>query len=209
MAAASIKEVALHAGVSLGTVSNVLNRPEMVAEATRRRVLDAIEQLGYVRNDSARQLRAGRSRTIAIVVLDVANPFFTDVVRGAEQVVEAAGSMLVVCNSGEDSAREDRHLELLEEQRVGGILITPVADGRQPVLNRLIERGIPVVLVDRGAGTASRCSVAVDDELGGRLAADHLLDRGHRRIGYVGGPFGIAQVADRYAGASAAVAAHP
>ena len=209
MSAASIKEVAQHAGVSLGTVSNVLNRPEMVAEATRKRVLDAIAKLGYVRNDSARQLRAGRSRTIAIVVLDVANPFFTDVVRGAEQAVEAAGSMLVVCNSGEDSAREDRHLELLEEQRVGGILITPVADGRQPVLNRLIERGIPVVLVDRGAGTASRCSVAVDDELGGRMAAEHLLDRGHRRIGYVGGPFGIAQVADRYAGASAVVATDP
>src|SRR5919112_5468796 len=195
MAAASIKEVAQHAGVSLGTVSNVLNRPEMVAEATRQRVLEAITTLGYVRNDSARQLRAGRSRTIAIVVLDVANPFFTDVVRGAEQVVEEAGSMLVVCNSGEDSSREDRHLELLEEQRVGGILITPVADGRQPVLNRLIERGIPVVLVDRGAGTASRCSVAVDDELGGRLAVGHLLERGHRRIAYLGGPFGIAQVA--------------
>jgi DNA-binding LacI/PurR family transcriptional regulator len=209
MAAASIKEVAQHAGVSLGTVSNVLNRPEMVADATRQRVLDAIAALGYVRNDSARQLRAGRSRTIAIVVLDVANPFFTDVVRGAEQVIEAAGSMLVVCNSGEDAAREDRHLELLEEQRVGGILITPVTDGRQPVLNRLIERGIPVVLVDRGAGTASRCSVAVDDELGGRLAVDHLLDQGHRRIAYVGGPFGIPQVADRYAGASAATARHP
>ena len=209
MPPASIKEVAQHAGVSLGTVSNVLNRPEMVAEATRRRVLDAIAELGYVRNDSARQLRAGRSRTIAIVVLDVANPFFTDVVRGAEQVIEAAGSMLVVCNSGENAAREDRHLELLEEQRVGGILITPVADDRQPVLKRLIDRGIPVVLVDRGAGTANRCSVAVDDELGGRLAVDHLLERGHRRIAYVGGPFGIAQVADRHAGASAAVAGIP
>ncbi|HET6530540.1 MAG TPA: LacI family DNA-binding transcriptional regulator [Actinoplanes sp.] len=209
MAAASIKEVAQHAGVSLGTVSNVLNRPEMVAEGTRQRVLDAIAALGYVRNDTARHLRAGRSRTVAIVVLDVANPFFTDVVRGAEQVIEAAGSMLVVCNSGEDSAREDRHLELLEEQRVGGILITPVADARQPVLHRLIERGIPVVLVDRGAGTASRCSVAVDDELGGRLAVGHLLERGHRRIAYLGGPFGIAQVADRYAGASAAAAGYP
>src|ERR671921_141974 len=91
MAAASIKEVAQHAGVSLGTVSNVLNRPEMVAEATRQRVLDAIAELGYVRNDSARQLRAGRSRTVAIVVLDVSNPFFTDVVRGAEAVVAYVG----------------------------------------------------------------------------------------------------------------------
>src|SRR5215211_279190 len=87
--AASVKEVARHAGVSLGTVSNVLNRPEMVSPATRQRVFDAIAELGYVRNDSARQLRAGRSRTVAIVVLDVSNPFFTDVVAGAESVVEA------------------------------------------------------------------------------------------------------------------------
>ena len=208
MAAVSIKEVAQRAGVSLGTVSNVLNRPDMVAEGTRTRVLDAIAALGYVRNDSARQLRAGRSRTIAIVVLDVANPFFTDVVRGAEQVVEEAGSMLVVCNSGESPAREDRHLELLEEQRVGGILITPVVKGGHPALTRLTDRGIPVVLVDRNEAAANRCSVAVDDELGGRIGVEHLLERGHRRIGYVGGPFGIAQVADRHTGAVTAIEAH-
>lgn len=113
--------------------------------------------------------------------------------------------MLVVCNSGEDSARERRHLELLEEQRVRGVLITPVGHGPQPILDRLIERGIPVVLVDRGAGRANRCSVAVDDVLGGRLAMDHLLDQGHQRIAYLGGPLTIAQVADRHAGAAAAL----
>ncbi|BCJ69335.1 LacI family DNA-binding transcriptional regulator [Polymorphospora rubra] len=205
MATAGIKEVARRAGVSLGTVSNVLNRPNSVAPATRQRVLDAIAELGYVRNDSARQLRAGQSRTVAIVVLDVANPFFTDVVHGAEQVIEEAGAMLIVCNSGEDSARERRHLELLEEQRVRGVLITPVAHGVQPNLERLHNRGIPVVLVDRGSGQASRCSVAVDDLLGGRLAMEHLLDQGHRRIAYAGGPFSIPQVADRHAGAAAAL----
>lgn len=208
MAGASIKEVARHAGVSLGTVSNVLNRPEMVTPATRQRVLDAIAELGYVRNDSARQLRAGRSRTVAIVVLDVSNPFFTDVVRGAEGVVEGAGGMLVVCNSGEDPAREGRQLDLLEEQRVQGILITPVRQGHPSGLDRLVDRGIPVVLVDRGSGRASRCSVAVDDVLGGRLAVEHLLERGHRRIAYVGGPFSIPQVADRHAGAAAALSDH-
>jgi LacI family transcriptional regulator len=208
MAATSIKEVARHAGVSLGTVSNVLNRPESVSPATRERVLDAIAKLGYVRNDSARQLRAGRSRTVAIVVLDVSNPFFTDVVRGAEAVVEEAGAMLVVCNSGEDPVRERRHLDMLEEQRVQGLLVTPVGDGRQPRLDRFVDRGIPVVLVDRGSARASRCSVAVDDVLGGRLAAEHLADRGHRRIAYVGGPFSLAQVADRHTGAERALAEH-
>lgn len=206
MASANIKEVARHAGVSLGTVSNVLNRPDVVSPTTRRRVLDAIDKLGYVRNDSARQLRAGRSRTVAIVVLDVSNPFFTDVIHGAETVVENAGGMLVVCNSGEDARREHRHLDMLEEQRVQGVLITPVSDGRHDRLDAFVAHGIPVVLVDRGSGHPSRCSVAVDDVAGGRLAAEHLVGRGHERILYVGGPLSLRQVADRRAGASAALA---
>jgi DNA-binding LacI/PurR family transcriptional regulator len=206
MATTSIKEVARQAGVSIGTVSNVLNRPELVAPATRQRVLDAISQLGYVRNDPARQLRAGRSRTIAIVVLDVTNPFFTDVVRGAEATAEESQAVLVVCNSGEDPARERRHLELLEEQRVQGVLITPVDDGPHSRLEQLIARGTPVVLVDRESRHHDRCSVAVDDVLGGRLAGAHLVGQGHTRVAYVGGPFGIRQVVDRHAGAAAALA---
>jgi DNA-binding LacI/PurR family transcriptional regulator len=200
MATASIKEVARRAGVSLGTVSNVLNRPEVVAEQTRRRVLAAIEELGYIRNDSARQLRAGRSRTVAIVVLDVANPFFTDVVRGAEEAVDAAGAALIVCNSGEDPDRERRHLDLLEEQRVQGVLITPVDSGRDSRLEQLVRRGTPVVLVDHGSGQRDLCSVAVDDVLGGRLAGEHLRIRGHTRVAFVGGPVSIPQVADRQRG---------
>jgi LacI family transcriptional regulator len=200
----SIKEVAARAGVSLGTVSNVLNRPDLVAATTRQRVLDAISELGYVRNDSARQLRAGRSRQIAIVVLDVANPFFTDVVRGVEKAVEDQGVMVVVCNSGEDAGRERRHLELLEEQRVRGVLITPVDDSRGSRLEKLIQRGTPVVLVDRGSGWRTRCSVAVDDVLGGRLAGLHLVEQGHKRIAFVGGPMTIPQVRDRRDGLTAA-----
>ncbi|MER7278890.1 LacI family DNA-binding transcriptional regulator [Dactylosporangium sp. NPDC000244] len=200
-----IKEVARRAGVSIGTVSNVLNRPELVATSTRQRVLDAIAELGYVRNDSARQLRAGQSRQIALVVLDVTNPFFTDVVRGAEAAAEDHGVMVVVCNSGEDAHREQRHLELLEEQRVRGVLITPVDEGPNSRLEQLIQRGTPVVLVDRGSGRHSRCSVAVDDILGGRLAGEHLVEQGHRRIAFVGGPMSIAQVQDRRAGIAEAV----
>ena len=204
----SIKEVARRAGVSLGTVSNVLNRPDMVAPTTRQRVLEAISELGYVRNDSARQLRAGRSRTVAIVVLDVANPFFTDVVRGAEAAVEESGAMVVVCNSGQDPARELRHLDMLEQQRVQGVLITPVDDGPNSRLEQLISRGTPVVLVDRGSGRRNRCSVAVDDVLGGRLAGGHLVEQGHSKIAFVGGPLSIRQVADRKQGLHTALDGH-
>ena len=108
-----VKDVAARAGVSVGTVSNVLNRPELVAEATRRRVLQAIAELGFVRNESGRQLRAGQSRTIAYVMLDAANPFFTDVAKGIEEVARVHGMALFICNSDSDAAREADYLELL------------------------------------------------------------------------------------------------
>ena len=195
----SIRDVAAEAGVSVGTVSNVLNRPEVVAPATRARVEEAIAQLGFVRNESARQLRAGRSRTLGLVVLDVANPFFTDVARGVEEAVTAEGLAVILCDSAEKADRERRYLDLLEEHRVQGILITPV-EGVGTRLRQLRQRGMPVVLVDRWASTRSFCSVSVDDVYGGELAATHLVDQGHERIAFVGGPFGFKQVSDRYDG---------
>lgn len=204
MTTASIREVAQRAGVSVGTVSNVLNRPDMVTAGTRQRVVDAINELGFVRNESARHLRAGRSRTIAYVVLDVANPFFTDVARGVENLADDNNAMVTLCNSGDDPDRERRHLQQLEEQRVLGILITPVETDSQH-LEQIVARGTPVVLVDRGAGL-NQCSVAVDDVMGGRLAGEHLVKQGHHRIAFVGGPPTIRQVADRHAGLAAAIA---
>ncbi len=202
--ATSIRDVAALARVSVGTVSNVLNRPDLVAPATRDKVADAITQLGFVRNESARQLRAGRSRTIGLVVLDVANPFFTDVALGAESVADANDTMVMLCNTAEDPRRELRHLEMLEQQRVLGVLITPV-DTKNPRIDAMIKRGMPVVLVDRRSKQRNRCSVGVDDVLGGRLAAGHLLDFGHKRIAFVGGPGALAQVAERHEGAAQAL----
>lgn len=202
--AASISQVAKHAGVSVGTVSNVLNRPELVAPGTRARVQRSIETLDFVRNESARALRAGRSRTIGLVVLDVANPYFTDVAVGVEQVADEHDMVVTLCNSAEDTAREDRHLQHLEEQRVRGVLITPVVEEARR-LEPMIARGIPAVLVDRGSGQPNRCSVAVDDKLGGRLAAAHLLEQRHRRLAFVGGPMTIRQVSDRHAGMTQAM----
>jgi DNA-binding LacI/PurR family transcriptional regulator len=207
MAVTSIKEVARQAGVSVGTVSNVLNRPDTVAPVRRQRVLDAIDKLGFVRNESARQLRAGHSRTIGLVVIDVANPFFTDVARGVESITDENNSMLMLCSSGEDRKRELRHLEMLEQLRVLGILITPV-DSNDPLIDEIARRGTPVVLVDSWSKGRKRCSVGVNDVLGGRLAVAHLLAQGHRRIAFVGGPFPIRQVTERLQGAREAVGAY-
>lgn len=195
----SIREVAERAGVSLGTVSNVLNRPEIVAEETRRRVQLAIEEIGFVRNGSARQLRAGRSQYIGLVVLDVANPFFTEVARGAEDAVSEAGCVVILCNSDDSMDKESHYLHVLEEQRALGVLITPVQNDAS-YLQRLQQRGIAVVLLDRPSRMKDLCSVAVDDVRGGELAMTHLLDQGHRRIAFVHGPLTIRQCSDRRRG---------
>jgi LacI family transcriptional regulator len=200
----SVKDVAAAAGVSLGTVSNVLNRPERVSSRTRARVEEAMADLGFVRNESARQLRAGGSRVVAYVMLDAGNPFFTDVARGVEDAAAQSDLSVFICNSDQHAERERSYLTRLEQQRVMGVLITPL-DPDDPTLIALAGRGTPVVLLDRTRSGSTHCSVAVDDVLGGRLAVDHLLDLGHDRIAFVGGPQRIGQVRDRREGAGLAL----
>ena len=206
--AAGIRDVAAAAQVSVGTVSNVLNAPERVAPATVQRVNDAIRRLGFVRNDAARQLRAGRSRCVGLLVLDVGNPFFTDVARSAERHAAHSNLVILLGTSDDDAQRERAYLDTFEEQRVFGLLISPVGED----LDRLVAlraRGVPVVLVDRdGTGTPFP-SVAVDDVEGGRLAVSHLCRMGRTRIAYVGGPLALRQVADRLTGAMIAVDEFP
>lgn len=200
----SIRDVAQRAGVSAGTVSNVLNRPERVATATKDRVERVIAELGFVRNGSASTLRAGQNRAIGLVVLDVGNPFFTEVARGVEDVVGELGHAVILCSSGDSAAKQERNLRVLAEQRVRGVLITPVDDDPKP-LRLLRDRGVAVVLLDRAGGAATTCSVAVDDVAGGELAIRHLLTRAPGSLGYVCGPLSIRQCADRRQGARRAM----
>jgi LacI family transcriptional regulator len=202
----SIRDVARHAGVSVGTVSNVINRPHLVSTAVRARVTAAIEELGFVRSESARQLRAGHSRMLAMLVLDLANPFFVDVARGAEQVVQAAGLGMMLCNSGQDPAGEADYLSLFAEQRVRGLLMTP-ADPSGANIVSFRRYGIPYVLVDRVMSADQGCSVSMDDVAGGELAVQHLIRAGHTQIAYVSGPASLDQCRDRHTGAATAIAA--
>lgn len=196
---ASVKDVAAAAGVSLGTVSNVLNRPDRVSSLTRSKVEQAMLDLGFVRNESARQLRAGQSRLLAYVMLDVSNPFFTDVARGIEDASTDSGLSLFMCASDNDPSREAAHLHNLQQQRVQGILVTPV-DPWSSWLDD-IARSTPLILVDRTRDDQSFCSAAADDVSGGRMAVEHLIDRGHERIAFVGGSDGLGQVRERHEGA--------
>jgi LacI family transcriptional regulator len=204
--AASVRDVARLAGVSVGTVSNVLNARGTVDPEMAARVHAAIGSLGYIRNDAARQLRAGRSRAIAFISLDAANPFFSSLARGAEEQASAAGFSVIHANSAEKTQREARYIDLFEEQRVHGLMISPFGDVADR-LRQMRERGIPAVLVDRVSSDSSFSSVSVDDVAGGEDAVGHLIALGRRRIVYVGGPMAIRQVGDRLTGARRAVAA--
>ena len=200
-----MKDVAALAGVSLGTVSNVFNSPQRVSEATRTKVQAAIDKLGWVPNESARSLRAGRNMSIGMVVMDISNPFFTDIVQGVEDLAQRVGYSVQVGNSGQQVVRESRLLGLFERQRVSGILSAPIGPSTER-FRQLRQRGIQVVVVDALPGS-DFCSVSVDDVEGGRLAVRHLVEQGHRSVAVVGGPSSLTQVRDRRLGAQLATAA--
>ncbi|GAB4084593.1 LacI family DNA-binding transcriptional regulator [Myceligenerans cantabricum] len=201
---ASITDVAKAAGVAVGTVSNVLNKPDRVLPATRERVEAAIAELSFVRNGSARQLRAGTLTSVGVVVLDLSNPFFTDAARGIQDRLERDSFTLMVAGSDEDLDRERRYLRLYEEHGVQGIIVSPATDDIDHVLE-LQQRGTAAVLLDRPSPVPELASVAVDDVAGGRLAVEHLIAQGHERIALLNGPHSIRQCRDRLEGAVAAM----
>lgn len=188
------------AGVSHGTVSNVLNHPERVSEETRLRVLAVMDELGFVRNDVARQLRSGSSNTLGLVLLDTWNPFFNDLTRGIEDTVYREGWSLQVSTSALDSRRESQILSTFEERRVSGVLVVPTGDDSLIQIERMQSRGVGCVLVDRRSISPALSSVSVDDVAGGRLAGAHLRERGSRRVLYAGNPRVHAHAADRFKG---------
>lgn len=200
----SIQDVARLAGVAVGTVSNVLNSPARVRAETIDKVNKAIAQLGFIRNDAARQLKAGKSQTIGLVVLESSNPFFGALARGAEDLATEKSYALILGNSGNDEEREKMYLSLFEEQRMAGVLLSP-SGSTAATVSDLRNKGLKTVLVDRMADTDYCCSVGVDDVAGGRTAASHLVNLGRKRIAFVGGPLTLKQVTDRLAGAKEAV----
>ncbi len=206
----TIRDVAKRAGVSTGTVSNVLNRPSIVADTTRQRVLEAVEYTGFIRNTQAHQLRGGRSHIVGVVVLDVSNPFFTEVFRGAESRFQQEGYALMLASTDDSVEREAKSVRTMQEHRVEGILMTP-ATADVANLSGLKTNGVPTVLLDRRAAADEFCSVTVDDVRGGELAARHLLDTGQSRIVFVNGPTTNRQCRDRRHGvrkATRAVSKH-
>lgn len=198
-----IRDVAKHAGVSVGTVSNVLNGRASVAPHLVKQVQESMSSLGFVPNDAARQLSSGASRTLALLVLSNYNAFFNALADAAEDEAERRGHSVILGGSSQKPERENRYLDLFESQRVRGILLSPI-DGVTSHVRRLKERGTPVVLLGAEDPEGEFCSVLSDAELGGYLAVRHLVDQGRRNILFVGGP--LHQVQGRVDGAARAVA---
>src|SRR5262249_17838345 len=156
------------------------------------------------RSDAARALRSGRGHTVGLVVLDMRNPFFTDVARGAQDAAEEAGLHIILCNTDEDPEREEAHLAALVEHGAIGVLVIP-SDSEPKRSEFLRSRSIPFIFVERTVDAPIACSVGVDDVAGAMAAVNHLLTLRHRRIAMVIGPPRLSQVKDRIDGANRAV----
>jgi LacI family transcriptional regulator len=202
---ATIGDVATRAGVARGTVSNYFNHPDKLAESTRERIRSAVEALSFVRNSQARVLASGRSATIGLLVTDLGNSFFVDIARGAEDGANQAGYSVLLANSDNAAAREDLYLQLFDEQRFAGVLLAPF-ESSTDALTRLRNRGHRVVLINVHGDGQQACSVAVDNEYGGYIAARHLIEQGRTRIACLAGPDRLEPLLERRLGVEKAIA---
>jgi LacI family transcriptional regulator len=180
-------DVAREAKVSVMTVSRVVNDKGEISPATRRRVLEVIERLGYRPSAIARGLATNRTGTLGLVVPDIANPFFSDIARGVEEKAYAAGYNVFLCSTYEDTDRETQVLQSLEEKRIDGLVLCS-SRLEDNMLRRMLTGFPAVVLTNRWLDGYHADAVRVDSEVGGRLATDLLLEAGHSAIGFLTGP---------------------
>src|SRR5258707_10540952 len=206
--AASISDVARESGVSIFTVSAVVNNKSHVGKDLRERVENAIRKLNYRPNLIPRSLIKRKTQTIGMIVPDIANPFFPMVVRGAEDAAQKQGYNLLLCNSDDSLAKEEVAIELLLSKRVDGILLTKAARDFQPSLRKMIkEVNIPFVLVMRTYPQLTKDAVISDDYQGAYDAVCHLARAGRRRIGLISGPLKVSNAKERWRGFRDALAA--
>lgn len=183
----TISDVASAAGVSTATVSRALSGSPRVAPATRSRILAVVDELGYQPSAIARSLRQQASTVLGLIVTDITNPFYGEVVLGAEEAAHDLGHSVLLCNAAGDPEREARYLNVLAEQRVGGIMVASEALSTR-YRDQLVDFPVPVVLVNTKHENPAIPSVTSDNRTGGRLAAQHLIDQGYPRLAAILGP---------------------
>jgi LacI family transcriptional regulator len=198
--AVTIRDVARYAGVSPMTVSRVVNGGHLVSAKTRRIVEAAIRELGYMPNILARGLSVQRTRILALIVPDFANPFFTKVVRGAETIARQAGYRVILCNTENDLEQERSYVEAMIAHRVEGILIAAASDQSHDTMRLIAQYQLPVVLVDRSIGALERDLVQGDAVGDARRLIEHLIQSGRRRIAMIAGVADVSTTRDRQRG---------
>ena len=196
-----LKDVAAHAGVSVTTVSHVVNASRPVASATEARVRESIAALGYRPDSVARALKSNRSRTLGMIVTSAHNPFFAEVIRGVEDRCYQAGYSLILCNSDDIDAKQLSYLETLRDRRIDGLVVMTAKNGAG-FLEALSALPLPTVMMDAEPQPGWDMTVVNDDSrLGGRLAIEHLLAQGIERIALLTGPRDHARSRERLSGA--------
>ncbi|SMB90544.1 transcriptional regulator, LacI family [Thermanaeromonas toyohensis ToBE] len=196
----TIKDVARRAGVSVTTVSRVLNNtPHPVSPETRQKVLEAVAELGFCPNAAARSLQLHETRTIGLMLPDVANPYYSGIVRGIEDVAHEEGYTIVLCNTDRSRERTLKYLRVLREKRVDGVIFMGGGIAEDAKEDRFFQQeDIPTVVIGRHSGAFP--SVQIDNAEAARQAVMHLLTRGYRYIGCIAGPSSSTTVQDRLAG---------
>jgi LacI family transcriptional regulator len=186
----TMKRIAGELGVSITTVSKVLNNRDDIGHATRQRVLAKVAELGYQPNAVARSLTLRRTRTLGVVIPDLMHSFFVEIVAGLETVASARGYGLLLCSSNEDPIKERAEIDMLRQRQVDGIILASVnASGNTDLLQKLASLGIGLVMIDRDDHPVVKCDrVVTDDVEVGRLATTHLIEQGRKAIAHILGP---------------------
>ena len=195
----TIEDVARLAGVSNSTVSRVLNEKEYVKESTRKKVYDAVAELGYKPSRIARSLRANASQIIGLIISDIQNPFFTSLVRAVEDIAYEHNFSLLLCNTDENPEKEKLYVDLMLSERVSGVIITPTREHDCPI-TKLLEMKVATVCVDRQVLDCETDSVVSDNAESSYKLVEHLIENGHQRIGALFGPSNITTFRERLAG---------
>jgi LacI family transcriptional regulator len=203
----TIKDVALHAAVSVATVSAVMNENKYVSPELVDRVRESIAALGYQRNSFARGLKTQVSHSIGLIVPDITNPFYTNIVRGVADVANAHNYSVILGNTDEDPEKEKKYLQLLDSRQADGLIIA-VTDHSHEYLQSLPIQNLALVSIDRSLFDLGIDTVMVDNRTGAQTAIEHLIALGHRRIGIVTGVRGIAPTEERLLGYTDALEKH-
>jgi LacI family transcriptional regulator len=194
-----MRDVAERAGLSVSTVSHVINNTRAVSDESRQHVLQAMEELGFKPNALARSLRRRQSNTLGMIVPDSANPFFAEIARAIEDASFAQNYSVILCNSEGDLEKQQAYTDVLIENRVAGILFVAAGVSTE-LVSELGQRRVPLVVIDREVADVEVDTVMTNHAQGGCLATQHLIDLGHRRIACIAGNSEVAPSADRLTG---------